>query len=239
MRSILSTFILYLFFIILFFETVHSQAAKRKVEGFEFYFLDDWSKERNPEKLLETFAERFVAEIRSESERLERRVPGDAQIFVTENSEVFRKYSGQPGTTAALYSPVSNKFFFQNPESLAKRGILDTVVKHEICHFLAPESKSETSFWMQESYCESLYPTNPRPTSQNLKFPWSWEKFDEECAKEIHTRNGSKKKILYQKLYLWGSWLLKTKGEARLRAFLEAPNPEIQNIYSQFVKSRY
>ncbi|MGJ4745928.1 hypothetical protein ACQV5M_06175 [Leptospira sp. SA-E8] len=201
--------------------------------------MDDWNKQRNPEKLLETFAEKFVTEVRSESERLERRIPQDAQIFVSENLEVFRKYSGQPATLAAFYSPESNKFFFQNPESLSKRGILDTVIKHEICHFLAPESKSETSFWMQESYCEALYPTNPKPTSADLKFPWSWEKFDEECIKEIHTRSGSKKKILYQKLYLWGSWLLKTKGEARFRVFLESQNPEIQNIYSQFVKSRY
>ncbi|MGJ4787700.1 hypothetical protein [Leptospira koniambonensis] len=239
MKSICTVSTIYLLFIIFFFETLNAQAARRKVEGFEFYFLDDWNKQRNPDKLLETFAEKFLAEIRSEAERLEKRIPGDTQIFVSENSEVFRKYSGQPGTTAAFYSPESNKFFFQNPESLAKRGILDTVIKHEICHFLAPESKSESSFWMQESYCESLYPTNPKPISVDLKFPWSWEKFDEECMREIHTKNGSKKKILYQKLYLWGSWLLKTKGEARFRAFLETPNPEIQNIYSQFVKSRY
>ncbi|PJZ24121.1 hypothetical protein CH352_00270 [Leptospira hartskeerlii] len=239
MRSIFTLSAIYLLFIILFFETPNAQTAKRKVEGFEFYFLDDWNKQKNPEKLLETFAEKFLTETRSESERLERRIPWDAQIFVSENSEAFRKYSGQSGTTAAFYSPVSNKFFFQNPESLAKRGILDTVIKHEICHFLAPESKSETSFWMQESYCESLYPTNPKPISSDLKFPWSWEKFDDECIKEIHTKSGSKKKILYQRLFLWGSWLLKTKGEARFRAFLEIPNPEIQNIYSQFVKSRY
>ncbi|TGM97420.1 hypothetical protein [Leptospira dzoumogneensis] len=237
MRSI---FIIYLFFIIFFFEAANAQSAKRKVEGFEFYFLDDWNRQKNPEKLLETFAEKFAAEIRSESERLERRIPQDAQIFVSENSEVFRKYSGQPGITAAFYSPESNKFFFQNPESLAKRGILDTVIKHEICHFLAPESKSSAiSFWMQESYCESLYPTNPKPSSADLKFPWSWEKFDEECSKEIRTKSGAKKKILYQKLFLWGSWLLKTKGEARFRAFLEIQSPDIQNIYSQFVKSRY
>ncbi|PJZ77858.1 hypothetical protein [Leptospira neocaledonica] len=239
MRPILISSLLYLFFIIFFFEAASAQAARRKIEGFEFYFLDDWNKQKNPDKLLEIFADKFVTEIRSESERLEKRIPQDVRIFISENSEVFRKYSGQSGSVAAFYSPESNKFFFQNPESLAKRGILDTVIKHEICHFLAPESKSETSFWMQESYCESLYPTNPKPTSVDLKFPWSWEKFDEECIKEIQTRNGAKKKILYQKLFLWGSWFLKTKGEARFRAFIEAPNPEIQNIYSQFIKSRY
>ncbi|EIE02975.1 hypothetical protein [Leptospira licerasiae] len=239
MRSIFTIFAIYLFFIIFFFETTGAQTTKRKVEGFEFYFLSDWNKQRNPERLLETFAEKFVTEIRSESERLERRIPQDAQVFVSENSEVFRKYSGQPGSTAAFYSPESNKFFFQNPESLAKRGILETVIKHEICHFLAPEPKSETSFWMQESYCESLHPTNLKPTSADLKFPWSWEKFDEECTKEIRTKSGPKKKILYQKLSLWGSWLLKTKGEARFRVFLENPSPEIATIYSQFVKSRY
>ncbi|GBF39939.1 hypothetical protein [Leptospira johnsonii] len=239
MRSFYIISVIYVFFIIFFFESVNAQAARRKVEGFEFYFLDDWNKQKNPDKLLETFADKFVTEIRSESERLEKRIPQDVQIFVSENSEVFRKYSGQPGSLAAFYSPERNKFFFQNPESLAKRGILDTVIKHEICHFLAPESKSETSFWMQESYCESLYPTNPKPTSVDLKFPWSWEKFDEECTKEIHSRNGAKKKILYQKLFLWGSWLLKTKGEARFRVFLETPNTPIQDIYSQFIKSRY
>lgn len=239
MRSIFTVSAIYLFFIIFLIESANAQTVKRKIEGFEFYFLDDRNKQKNPERFLETFAEKFVTEIRAESERLDRRIPQNAQIFVSENSEVFRKYSGQPSTLAAFYSPESNKFFFQNPESLAKKGILDTVIKHEICHFLAPESRSETSFWMQESYCESLYPTNPKPTSLDLKFPWSWEKFDEECSREIHTRSGFKKKILYQKLFLWGSWLLKTKGEARFRVFLETQSPEIQNIYSQFVKSRY
>ncbi|TGL60867.1 hypothetical protein [Leptospira sarikeiensis] len=231
--------VIYIIFIIFFSEDLFSQTTRRKIDGYEFFFLQEFPSNDHADRVLVSFSEKFLKELKTESDRLERRVPQDAKIFVSSDSNVFRKHSGQPTYSAAFYSPEKNQFFFQNPESLSKRGILDSVIQHEICHFLAPGSRSETSSWMQESYCESLYPTNPKPSSLDLKFPYSWEKFDEECIRDIKSRNETKRRILYQKIYIWGSWLLKTKGEARFRFFLENQIPEIQTIYSQFIKSRY
>ncbi|AOP32629.1 hypothetical protein A0128_01320 [Leptospira tipperaryensis] len=220
--------------------SIFSETIRYKVDGFEFYFLNEAenSSATKAKEIIRNFADQFILESVKESERLNLKKPSEAFIFIAENSKVFAQISGQPSFVAARFLSDSNRFYFQNPNTLYKRNILSSSIRHEICHFLSPHLKEQTLQWIEESYCEALYPTNSIVSKKFLDFPKSWEQF-----KKINLSKNSKKEEelkKYKLLASWGDWILKDQGEIRFRNLLENQTPENEwkILYSKFLKSR-
>jgi hypothetical protein len=218
---------------------IFSEPIRYQIESYEFYFIND----RNiyvPEytnKIVQNFADQFILELSKESERLNLKRPSEATVFIFETSKTFSKTSGQPSFVAAHFVPETNRFFFQNPNTLNKRNILIPSIRHEICHFLSPHLKNENLKWIEESHCEALYPTNTVVPKKFLNFPKSWDQF-----KKIHSNKSSKKEDelrKYKLLASWGNWILQDQGEIRFRNFLEEQvhEKEWKILYSKFLKS--
>lgn len=220
--------------------SISSESIRYQVDGYEFYFLrnsNTYSESRGRE-IIQNFADKFVSELIQESERLNIKKPSEALVFIAENPSVFAKTSGQPSFVAGRFLPESNRFYFQNPNTLDKKNILVQTVRHEICHFLSPHIRDEHLQWLEESYCEALYPTNAILPKRLLVFPKSWEKF-----KKIHSGSNLKRKAQLEKYKLlssWGNWILKERGEIRFRNMLDPSSTEKEwkLLYSEFLKSK-
>lgn len=216
---------------------LHSEPIRYKVDGYEFYFLKDpnRSSKIQTSETIPSFAEQFILEFDKEAERLNLKKPSHISVFISENPKTFSRTTGQPSFVAARFFPDSEQFHFQNPSILKKRNILLASVRHEICHYFSPHS-NELS-WLEESYCEALYPTNSIIHRKFLDFPMSWEKFkkfnsDKSLKKENELRR-------YKLLSSWGNWILKTQGEIRFRNLLNdrSSEKEWKMLYSKFLKS--
>ncbi|MBM9499887.1 hypothetical protein JWG44_06440 [Leptospira sp. 201903071] len=231
---------LYLLFYICGFLPIFSEPIRYKIDGYEFYFLNDRKTfpSTKTEKIVREFADQFILELSKESERLNLKKPSETTVFISETAKIFSETSGQPSFVAASFFPDSNRFHFQNPNTLNKRNILNSSIRHEICHFFSPHLNNEDLRWIEESYCEALYPINSIVPKKFLDFPKSWEKF-----KRIHLDKSLKKKDelrKYKLLAAWGQWILQDQGEIRFRSFLEnrIPENEWKILYSKFLKSR-
>ncbi len=212
-----------------------AEPIRRKIENFEFYFLQNTKENQESIRILEYFSDLFLAELKKETERLGLRSPGEATVFMAADSVIFQEISKQPRYAAGFYSYESKRFFFQNPNLLSERGILNSVIKHEICHFLSPENKRKDSIWLEEAYCESLYPSDKIPNLKKLGFPKDWKTLNREWNKTYSSPNKSERTNTYRKMYVFGSWLLDQKGEEWVRNLLELQNPEIVELYSKFL----
>jgi len=79
---------------------------------------------------------------------------------------LFKKETGLDEHTPGIYIPVKRLFVFQNPKALENRGILQQVLRHELCHAAIDEWRtrkgidySEQNRWLEESICAALYPS--------------------------------------------------------------------------------
>lgn len=215
-----------------------SEPIRYKVDGYEFYFLKDQnlSSRIPPTEMISGFAEQFILEFAKEAERLNLKKPSGISVFISENPKIFSQTTGQPSFVAARFFPESQQFHFQNPDILKKRNIFLASVRHEICHYFSPHSKELN--WLEESYCEALYPTNPIIPRKFLVFPESWEKF-----KKFNSDKSSKKEVelrRYKLLSSWGNWILKNRGEIRFRNLLNdrSSEKEWEMLYSKFLISQ-
>ncbi|EPG65132.1 hypothetical protein [Leptospira wolffii] len=227
-------------FLTLFFFGIIGISAEpllRVIEGFEFYALQDDKKNSISESALNDFSDRFLSELEKESQRLSLKMPRDARIFITPDSATFRTYSGKSGHNAGAYSHQSNRFFFQNPKLLSRKGILNRVVLHEICHFLVPKSTVPKSPWIEEAYCESIHPSDPlAKTASVSNFPTDWDTFDRNMTKDYSSRNKEIQFAAYSRMRTFGSWLLSYKGEIWIRNLIENGSEEIPQLYANFLK---
>ncbi|MBW9230994.1 hypothetical protein JQK62_00835 [Leptospira santarosai] len=219
--------------------SVFPESIRYKVDGYEFYFLKDQgvSSASQSQEIVGRFADQFISELINESERLNLKRPFEAFVFIAENSKVFSTATGQPSFVAARFLSESNRFYFQNPKTLEKRNILTSTIRHEICHFLSPHLENENFRWLEESYCEALYPTNTIVPKRFLAFPKTWDEF-----KKTYSNQSSKKQVTSQKYKLlaaWGAWILKEHGETQFRNLLNRQSPETKwkLLYSNFLKS--
>ncbi|XDD50441.1 hypothetical protein AB3N59_01100 [Leptospira sp. WS92.C1] len=219
--------------------SLSSEPVRYKLEGYEFYFFKDpkSTSASQIDMILKDFADQFESALRQESERLNLKTPGETSILIFETTSIFTRMSGQPSYIAARFIPERNRFYFQNPKILEKRNILTSLIRHEICHFLSPHQAEESLKWLEESYCEALYPTNPVVSKNLLDFPKSWEQF-----RKFNRKTASKKEEFkkYKLLSTWGNWILKTLGESKFRTLLKTETQEKKwkSLYLEFLKSK-
>jgi hypothetical protein len=97
--------------------------------------------------------------------------PALIQVALAGDARIFADLTGRPWYIAGLVivdraRPDYGRLYFQNPTALRKRGILESTVRHELCHLLldgartsrpAPLAAPDESWsWLEEGYCEAL-----------------------------------------------------------------------------------
>ncbi|EPG74557.1 hypothetical protein LEP1GSC058_3164 [Leptospira fainei serovar Hurstbridge str. BUT 6] len=220
-----------------------TEPIRIRSEEFTFIYLTGDSSIDNREagSVLRKFSELFMETLRKELDRLNVRRPNEASIFVAGTPTIFQVYSGQPKYSAGYCSQDRRILYFQRPNLLDGRGILEKTIQHEICHFLLPVSGKNDSHWLEESYCETLYPINSeRSAPSNLVFPERWRIFQKELNKSLTQGSIKDRKIAYQKARRWGAWLLKKETEKGFRKLLEIETPDgkWEKVYAIFLMNR-
>ncbi|TGK10904.1 hypothetical protein EHO98_20280 [Leptospira stimsonii] len=217
-----------------------AESIRFMIEGHEFYFLKDPNSplKNGTKEMIQEFADQFILELNNESERLNLKKPSSVSVFISQNTKIFTRTTGQPSFIAAHFLLESEQFHFQNPSLLKKKNILSKSIRHEICHYFSPHIDNFDLRWLEESYCESLYPTNAIVSKNFLQFPNSWEQFKQFNRDKSSDKKRELKK--YELLSSWGSWILKEQGEIQFRDLLKnrVQEKEWKTLYSKFLKTQ-
>ncbi|PJZ69919.1 hypothetical protein CH373_13280 [Leptospira perolatii] len=211
-------------------------------ERAEFHDLRT-SQFTNPlfEKKLEEFSDLFLDRFKIQSEQVH--LKGETNtVLVLHDSFTFSQYSGKPKFLAAFYEVDRRTFYFQNPDTLYKRNILYDTIDHEICHFLSPSQDKPESHWLEESYCESKFPTSSEPAkdkkrSRTPKFA-DWKAFKKSQNKNLSNGSQMSRVSAYRFAYEWGQFLRKAKGEDWFRDCLSNHrcDSEFAKLYQRFIE---
>ncbi|EQA46073.1 hypothetical protein LEP1GSC050_3147 [Leptospira broomii serovar Hurstbridge str. 5399] len=220
-----------------------TEPIRIRSEEFTYIYLPDGDSidttvARN---VLLKFSELFTENLRKEVDRLNIRRSKEASIFIADNPAIFQAYSGQPRYSAGYCSQDRRTLYFQKPDLLDRRGILEKTIKHEICHFLLHGRENTDSNWLEESYCESIYPTNAEQSdSSKIVFPERWIAFRNELNRSLTKGSRKERRVAYQKAHRWGAWLLKKKTEKGFRELLEieVPDEKWKKLYAIFLMNK-
>ncbi|EQA35538.1 hypothetical protein LEP1GSC047_1651 [Leptospira inadai serovar Lyme str. 10] len=217
-----------------------TEPIRIRSEEFTYVYLPDSDSIDgiSARKVLLKFSELFSEILRREVDRLNVRRPKDASIFIADTPAIFQAYSGQPRYSAGFCSQNRLTLYFQRPDRLDHRGILEKTIRHEICHLLLPVRDKIDFHWLEESYCESIYPTNTEQSgSSDLVFPERWITFQKELNRSLTKGSVKERKVAYQKARRWGTWLLKKETEKGFRELLEieVPAEKWKKLYALFL----
>ncbi|MCP4131490.1 MAG: hypothetical protein GY754_10975 [bacterium] len=152
------------------------------------------------------------------------KMPSRFRVTLALRSKIFKQLTGINWFVAGLFDPVEDGFYFQNPVSLRRRGILTRVVRHEITHqviFRARVNSGKSGsrkdlFWLEESFCEALYPVekgNIPAIAKTMKKFGSYNRFRKYLSKNLASSNRIVKKRAYGIAQTWGSFLINRLGE--------------------------
>ncbi len=177
------------------------------------------------EETLASFHELFVTAAREVFARFELRRPASFRVSIARGAWLFKDITGMDRHTSALFSPERMEFFFQNPETLNRRGIVRAVVYHEMLHCALHaarlergcEAKAQTSVWIEESLCAALYPiARPDSLSAIKEKPRSLCELQLRLEKDLGAKRKETRAAAYALARVWGLHCIKSLGERRL-----------------------
>lgn len=199
---------------------------------------------------LLSFHRIFTSSIESLSEDFNIRLPSGFRVFLCVTANDFGKLTGQNWYVAGLYDPVPDRFYFQNPDSLARRGVLGTVIHHELCHRFIKEARrfhrfsgrSEEFSWLEESLCEALFPvqgTLDVSAGYLLRTISTTGALKHRISTGLKSGNRIRRQRAYRLAFLWGSFLLRNGGRKKILAILvgKGDTGYLEKKFSSFRKS--
>jgi hypothetical protein len=142
-------------------------------------------------------------------------------VLIAENASIFGEATGQNWHTASLYDPRSDRFYFQNPESLNRLHLLDKSILHEICHQAIGNSRAGTGaneLWIEESFCEAVSADRvglTRADGERLKGVKRLGMFAEFVEREIGSGVKARQNRAYRIAADFSNFLMRELGRAQ------------------------
>ncbi len=195
-----------------------------RIDEIEYRIARDAGDIRREENLSD-FHELFITAAREVFARFEIRRPGSFRVSIARGAWLFKDLTGMDRRTSALFSPERREFFFQNPEALARRGIVSAVVHHEMLHCALHaarlergcDAKAHTSAWIEESLCTALYPVSRSDSITAVKEkPRSLLELQLRLEKDLGAKRRETRAAAYALARVWGLHCIKSLGERRL-----------------------
>lgn len=185
----------------------------------------------------------FTAATAELFDRLNVRRPASFNVIICRSAPVFTRLTGKDWRVAALYDPAGERYYFQNPGSLKRQGLLGMVARHEVCHHalrLAAGKKSGEP-WLEESFCESLYPTGSAgaaPGGAMTRHVRTLRELKEFITGGLAGKDPGARARAYSMARGWGAYARERLGEARFMAIVigTAPDRDCAALVPDFLK---
>lgn len=222
------------FIIILYCNDAHAKLNSKiyVLDGIEYIVIGSAQDKRMiTRNSLFRFHQIFSGSLASLSGDYNIRIPSSFKVFLCTTAPVFGQLTGHNWYVAGLYEGEGERFYFQNPDSLGRKGILQKVIRHELCHLIIKVARMDNRFpgmasrftWLEESFCEALFPVQGKSevsTAYLLKNIYSINNLKRRLSVGLNSRNRIKRQRAYRLAFVWGSFLLKRLGKKNIFSIL-------------------
>ena len=124
---------------------------KLSLESVQYYY----QKADSAKKQIQIFHPLFIRQSAAIFNEWNIKTPILFHVVLSENASAFGKLTGKNWDTASVFDATTDRFYFQNIQSLQKQKILHKTIRHELCHqMIFVKRKQLTDFWLEEGFCE-------------------------------------------------------------------------------------
>jgi hypothetical protein len=156
-------------------------------------------------------------------------LPVQQRVTIACGADIFRDLTGLTALTAAVCIPERDEIVFQRASALKKKGILESIVRHELLHYAAAltrmragisAEKTRENFWIEESFCTAAAPGGSYNTVKGreiLSRLGDEKKIKKYLDQFLRSGNEKERGDAYAAAFVYGSDLILKKG--RMKAF--------------------
>ena len=160
------------------------------------------------DQLLERFHKSVLITKRSIETHFQQEFHNRIEIIITSNAQEFTELTGFNWRTGGIFQKGRGKLIFQNLNSLYGQGVIEPLLRHELCHAMFDQFRFK-DIVLEEALCLAYaglnYQLEPSGTLSN-----NLNQFKKKM--QINLKNtGNRRRKAYAILSFWGAELLTRK----------------------------
>lgn len=224
-----------LLFILFFTSSIAAEIYHKTIDGIDYSFYTSEKINLAFDKEIQKFHSIFRSEINKLYNEWNVKKPIRYNIFLTENAGIFGHLTGKNWQTAGVYDSEADRFYFQNPVSLTKQGILQKTIRHEICHqMLEKNRRASVKSWLEEGFCEALSGRRKSlHAKETIKIYPTALKFKNFILTKSNSQNKKEQNLAYQAAAEYAAYLLHKLGKHAVFETI-ANGAAVEKYYPEF-----